>query len=395
MSHAEEARKVIGDLSKQNIDDLVRPSSLTEQLEESVRGHIHQELTSWMFYRKLAADCSRANVALHGFAMLWERSARECLIDMHWLEKYLVTRGGRCKPTNIEAPTCEFSDNPVEPVAPCKEAFLTEKQLLEDLERLCSLAEKSGESALTEAIQTRFLRKEAKHVKNLGDLLKQVARVSKTPGLGLHLLDMQLRNHKGVMPWTVLNDPDRHNEAVELGIGLMNSGPRVCVSHEDEEVIADIHRTLTGKSHPGHDYSELHSSFDKFLEEQVQGGKKRSNLGVCFQAVSTWGEGDGHADVKTVGTALWRTLTQQDIYEWTIQPWISRKKPQDGRPLIRDFSGVVHSGEIMLQMTWLCVGGTQELTLNQRSWTPGSWLLDLPADYRWPTLIVLGGHRLH
>lgn len=128
-----------------------------------------------------------------------------------------------------------------------------------------------------------------------------------------------------------------------------NHGPRVHVSYGDEDAIADIHRTLTEKSHPGAmQYSEPHSSFDKFLEEQVQGGKKRSNLGVSFQSVSTWGEGDGHANVKTLGTALWRTFTCQDIYEWTLQPWVSAKKPQDGRQLIRDFSGVVESGEMML-----------------------------------------------
>ncbi|KAJ6016663.1 hypothetical protein N7451_000042 [Penicillium sp. IBT 35674x] len=127
-------------------------------------------------------------------------------------------------------------------------------------------------------------------------------------------------------------------------------GPRVHVSHEDEDAIAHIHRTLTDKSHPGasHQYSEPHSSFDKFLEEQVQSGKKRVNIGVSFQTVSTWGEGNGHDDVKTLGTALWRTLTLQDIYEWTIQPWQTKKKPQEGRPLIRDFSGVVESGEMML-----------------------------------------------
>lgn len=127
-------------------------------------------------------------------------------------------------------------------------------------------------------------------------------------------------------------------------------GPRVHVSHEDEDAIAHIHRTLTDKSHPGasHQYSEPHSSFDKFLEEQVQNGKKRVNIGVSFQSVSTWGEGNGHDDVKTLGTALWRTLTLQDIYEWTIQPWRTQKKPQEGRPLIRDFSGVVESGEMML-----------------------------------------------
>ncbi|CAI7642126.1 unnamed protein product [Penicillium crustosum] len=126
-----------------------------------------------------------------------------------------------------------------------------------------------------------------------------------------------------------------------------NEPPRVQVSHEDEDALADIHHTLTAQTHPDPKYPEPHSSFDKFLEEQVQ-GKKPANLGVCFQSLSTWGDGDSHADVKTVATALWRTLTLQDIYEWTVQPWIAKKKPEHGRPLIRDFSGVVQSGEIML-----------------------------------------------
>ncbi|KAJ5112926.1 hypothetical protein N7456_001460 [Penicillium angulare] len=124
-------------------------------------------------------------------------------------------------------------------------------------------------------------------------------------------------------------------------------GPRVHVSNEDEDAIAEIHRTLTNPR-VNYQYSEPHSSFDKFLEEQVQNGKRHANIGVCFQSVSTWGEGNGHDDVKTLGTALWRTLTLQDIYEWTILPWIKTKRPQDGRPLIRDFSGVVQSGEMML-----------------------------------------------
>jgi ferritin heavy chain len=42
---------------------------LTAVTSQALRGLIHQELTSWMFYRKLAADCSRADVALHGFAL--------------------------------------------------------------------------------------------------------------------------------------------------------------------------------------------------------------------------------------------------------------------------------------------------------------------------------------
>ena len=128
------------------------------------------------------------------------------------------------------------------------------------------------------------------------------------------------------------------------------SSPRVYLSHDDEDAIAEIRRTLTEISHhsPQQGYPEPHSSFDKFLEAELQAGRKKSNLGVCFQSLSTWGDGEEHADVKTLGTALWRTLTFQDVYEWTIQPWLSRKEPQSGRPLIRDFSGAVRSGEIML-----------------------------------------------
>lgn len=125
--------------------------------------------------------------------------------------------------------------------------------------------------------------------------------------------------------------------------------PRVQVSHADSDAIAHIHRTLTTKSHPeAPRYDEPHSSLDKFLDEQVQEGRKRSNLGVCFQSVSIWGAGNEHASVKTLKDAIWRTLTFQDIYEWTIQPWRSPPKPQEGRPLIWDFSGVVQSGEMML-----------------------------------------------
>ncbi|KAE8307579.1 hypothetical protein BDV41DRAFT_568955 [Aspergillus transmontanensis] len=128
------------------------------------------------------------------------------------------------------------------------------------------------------------------------------------------------------------------------------SSPRVFLSHDDEDAIAEIRRTLTEISHRNSEqgYPEPHSSFDKFLEAELQAGRKKSNLGVCFQSLSTWGDGEEHTDVKTLGTALWRTLTFQDVYEWTIQPWLSRKEPQSGRPLIRNFSGAVRSGEIML-----------------------------------------------
>ncbi|PGH14946.1 hypothetical protein AJ80_05709 [Polytolypa hystricis UAMH7299] len=204
----EEAKKAIGQASAENIDKLIRINTFSNEIEESIRGHIHQELQSWFFFRKLAGDCARANVALHGFSMLWERSAAECFVDAHWLEKYLIQRGGCSCPTDIHAPKISWPDSPIEPIAPIREALRIEKDILEDLERLLGLASKCGDHSLEDVIQTRFLRKETKHVKDLGDLLQQVARVSKAPGHGIYQLDKELREHNGCVPWGRANDPD-------------------------------------------------------------------------------------------------------------------------------------------------------------------------------------------
>ncbi|KAH8697854.1 ferritin-like superfamily [Talaromyces proteolyticus] len=208
MPGTEEAQRLIKEFSDKNVDNCCRTSTFSLEVEESVRGHIHQELVGWLFYRKLAADCWRANVSLHGFGLLFEKSAVECLADASWLERYLIQRGGRCKPTNIEAPTCEFPDNPVEPIIPLHKAVETERKLLDDLERLMRLAEKAGCYSLCTALDRRFLQKQTQHVKDLADLLQQTVRVSKHPGHGIFHLDRELRNANGNLPWGGLNDPD-------------------------------------------------------------------------------------------------------------------------------------------------------------------------------------------
>jgi len=225
----EHVQKIIKEHSDANIDEYVTASCFTKEVEEAIRGHIFLELKSWCFFRKLSADCARANVSLHGFAMLWKRSAAECFADAAWLEDYLIQRGGRSKPSDIPAPTVEWPDDPVDPVQPVHEALKVEKCLLEDLLRLCKKADEHGDYALEDVIDTRFLRKETKHVKDLGDLLQQSVRVSKQTGHGLYHLDKELREAKGCTPWGKANCPDCSDDLLEEAISDVK-GTVLCAS---------------------------------------------------------------------------------------------------------------------------------------------------------------------
>lgn len=126
--------------------------------------------------------------------------------------------------------------------------------------------------------------------------------------------------------------------------------PRVQTDQDAENAIAELHRVLTRE--PSYQYPEAHLAFDDFLQRENQAleanGVAPARLGVLFKDLTTWGSGSTHTPVKTLKHALWRTLTGQDIYEWTIARVLSESKPEDGRPLIRNFSGVVRGGEIML-----------------------------------------------
>ncbi|KAK5092228.1 hypothetical protein LTR70_001964 [Exophiala xenobiotica] len=218
--NTEAVQKALKEHTKNNIDEYVQVSTFSdEEVHESIRGHISLEWKTWFMYRKLGADCGRANIGLHGFAMLFKRAAAECFADGMWLESYLVQRGGRSKPSDIPAPDIHFPDDPVDPVIPVHAAFQREKELLEDLLRLCKTADEAGDYALEDAIETRFLKKETKHVKDMGDLLQQCVRISKNVGHGLYHLDKELRESKGIVPWAHNNNPDSTDEILSAAMG--------------------------------------------------------------------------------------------------------------------------------------------------------------------------------
>ncbi|KAI3571468.1 ferritin-like superfamily [Fusarium oxysporum f. sp. albedinis] len=211
-SNTDKVQENLKKFSGENIDSYVQISTFTDEIQEAIRGHIYTEYKAWFFFRKLGADCLRSNVSLHGFAALWKRSAQEAFADATWLESYLVQRGGRSKPSDIPAPNIEWPDDPVDPVEPVHAALHVEKEILEDLHRLCATAEKANDNALEDVIESRFLRKETRHVKDMGDLLQQCVRISKQAGHGLYHLDKELRANNGIVPWANFNDPDKSDE---------------------------------------------------------------------------------------------------------------------------------------------------------------------------------------
>lgn len=122
-------------------------------------------------------------------------------------------------------------------------------------------------------------------------------------------------------------------------------------SPRDVENLAELYNTL---SRGGADAeSGVHKEFSEFLEKEKERGKDSAGLpqrrlAVSFKDITTWGLGDESTTAKTFVDAVVRTLILRDIYEWTIKPWLRKPSQDECRPLIRNISGAVRDGEIML-----------------------------------------------
>lgn len=125
----------------------------------------------------------------------------------------------------------------------------------------------------------------------------------------------------------------------------------VAATAEDEEAVADLHKTITGKSHPAQQQTKVagpFAGFEDYLRSGEEDGAPSVPLSVCFKGVTTYGRQEGASSAKTLKDAIVRTLTMQEIYEWTLKRLISPERVESGRALIRDFTGVVRNGEMML-----------------------------------------------
>jgi ATP-binding cassette, subfamily G (WHITE), member 2, SNQ2 len=107
--------------------------------------------------------------------------------------------------------------------------------------------------------------------------------------------------------------------------------------------LSKLYRHATNRDLP-----ETHQNFKSFIRERDPVGWHPNHNGVCFDSLSTRGTSGVDDSPKTLGTALWRTFTGRDLYEWTIRRWIQGKRSSQGRSIISNLSGVVRNGEMML-----------------------------------------------
>lgn len=140
------------------------------------------------------------------------------------------------------------------------------------------------------------------------------------------------------------------HEVVEPPTPEEDETQHVAATLENEEAVAGLHKTITGQSYPPEKRQSLgpFAGFEDYLRRNEEEGAQAVPLSVCFKNVTTYGRQEGAASAKTLKDAIVRTLTLQDIYEWTLKRLISPEKVENGRALIRDFTGVVRNGEMML-----------------------------------------------
>lgn len=149
-----------------------------------------------------------------------------------------------------------------------------------------------------------------------------------------------------------LNRASAHEPPIEAPVSEDDEDhiSQVVATSEAEDAIAELHRTITGRSALAAkaDVGGPFAGFEEYLRRDEQSGATSVPLSVCFKGVTTYGKQEGATKVKTLKDAVLRTLTLQEIYEWTLKRIISPDRVENGRPLLRDFTGVVRNGEMML-----------------------------------------------
>jgi len=170
-----------------------------ETCEHTINEHVHLELQCWYLFEKLAGECRSADHGMHGFAMYISRLARKHLMHASMFMRYQTQRGGHVNLMDIKAPT----ENWTHAESGWELILKTEKSLFEHLRKSDQCAEEHKDYAFSDFIEDgRFLSEQTRRIKDVGDVLCQVKRLKSEEGVGIYMLDKEMRENYGKPLWS-------------------------------------------------------------------------------------------------------------------------------------------------------------------------------------------------
>merc|ERR1711872_235365 len=169
-----------------------------EECEALVNKQINMELYASYVYVALANYFARVDQALPGFACFFKRSS--FVVHQHGvsLMEYQAKRGGKVVLQDISKPSRMDWGTPLEAINAVLEL---EKTVTHNLQQIQTVAAEKNDFHLTDFIQQEFVVKKVNIIKEIGDVITNIKRI--TDGTGLFTLDQKLQ--KAVVAQTLVN----------------------------------------------------------------------------------------------------------------------------------------------------------------------------------------------
>merc|ERR1711872_1132664 len=159
-----------------------------EESEALVNKQINMELYASYVYVALANYFNGVDQALPGFACFFKRSSS--VVHQHGvsLMEYQAKRGGKVVLQDISKPSRMNWGTPLEAMMAVLEL---EKTVTQTLQQLQTVAKEKNDFHLTDFIQQEFVVKKVNIIKEIGDIITNIERV--TDGTGLFTLDQEIQ----------------------------------------------------------------------------------------------------------------------------------------------------------------------------------------------------------
>ena len=155
--------------------------------EETVNEQINNELQASHSYMAMSSYFGRDSVAVPGLEKFFAHASKEEREHAEKLIKYQNMRGGKVVMRALEAPESEWTS--------ARNALETALQMERDINvkllKLHQIASEQNDVQLCDFVESEFLQEQVESIKQISDLLTQLARVG-NDGLGLYLFDRDL-----------------------------------------------------------------------------------------------------------------------------------------------------------------------------------------------------------